>query len=594
MDKDFDDTVDLRTYSVEDACLWLLMKLDVAGAIGQPYTNPYCNYVMSWHNAIPLNAIVMAQSPYPNPIFPEIAAAMSYDPGKCKRVMNTDMPPTVAILANDLMIHANMKKEDTIPVVMNGWMLASKGILLINSSVFKPYGTAGAYDECINQINVLNRMLIETEKFGKRTVDVIAYGAGQAMASELTKCFKSDIIKLTKFTSSHPASLSYRMSDFNSTECHMNSPSTSKTLAKHFSNHVAYVHTMARKSESEIQAQRQLDTIRSLGQQLTPLQEVSGELFPMMRNLLKSLDEEDVEVFKTTLQQIIHTGDIFTFRLGTASAALIQTQSMTGGTGSTVSKSGPSLTTTSPSMASLSQHVGGEFKSPSAMPPKPFTLGRSRSVSRDMDKVSASDNTVNLSSPPSVMSENSTTASTNTTQQQQLTPKPMPFKLRKSSAPTTGTSVTQSSPKVETPKVSPKEEDEEDTKTISSLGARFRKLTTIPESSQSGNTGKEEKSQGPNPEWTLTKEVLNQLSCIETVVQCHASHKVESDEFQDLMESLQSDMQSKTAYNPMTQRLADAIKADLITYPKFDFADWAYETKKPSATLDQCKEEFEF
>ena len=104
MDKDFDDTVDLRTYSVEDACLWLLMKLDVAGAIGQPYTNPYCNYVMSWHNAIPLNAIVMAQSPYPNPIFPEIAAAMSYDPGKCKRVMNTDMPPTVAILAFTLHI----------------------------------------------------------------------------------------------------------------------------------------------------------------------------------------------------------------------------------------------------------------------------------------------------------------------------------------------------------------------------------------------------------------------------------------------------------------------------------------------------------
>lgn len=324
MDKDFDETVDLSKYSIEDSCLWLLRRLEADKYENQPYTRPYCNYVMSWPKAIPLNAIIMAQSPYPNPIFPEVAAAMSFDREKCRQLMKTDSPPTVRILANDLRIHTGMNPEDVDAIVMNGWSLVSSGILLVNSAVFCPYGTAGAYNECMNQVNVLVRMLVETEKYGNRKVDIIAYGAGQAMASELTKCFKSDMVKLTRFTSTHPASLSYRMTNFTSPECHMDAPSTSRTLAKHFSNQVAYVHTMAKKSDSELRVQRQLDTIRSLGKQLQDLKEESEKLFPAMKNLLKYLDEGDEENLKLTLQQIIHTGDTFTFRLGTASAALSQ------------------------------------------------------------------------------------------------------------------------------------------------------------------------------------------------------------------------------------------------------------------------------
>lgn len=601
MDKDFDDAVDLSNYSIKDSCLWLLSKLEISDHIGLPYTLPYCNYVMSWHQAIPLNAIVMAQSPYPNAIFPEVAAAMSFDRNKCRRIMKVDAPPTVEILANDLKLHANMRKEDTTALVMNGWILASGGILLINSSVFKSYGSAAAYDECINQINLLTRMLRETEKYGERTVDIIAYGAGQAMASELTKCFKSDIIKLTKFTSSHPASLAYRMNDFNSPDCHMNSPSTSRAIAKHFSNHVAYAHTMARKSESEIKAQRQLDTIRSLGEQLLPLKEVSDELFPSMKNLLKALDEDDIENFRMSLQQIIHTGDIFTFRLGTTSAALSQTQATAGSTGSTVAKPGPSLSTTSPSVTSLSQHVGGEFKAASPIAPRRVTLGRSRNRSQSTDIVSASDNTVNVSSPPSILSESSNATSTNITQQQPLPkPKPAPFKLRNSSAPAAGTPIDTSlnvespSSDVQTPKAVSVAIDEDDDKTVSSFGARFRKLTTIPESSQSGNTGKKREGDTPNPGWVLSKEVIQQLSCIEAVVQYHAGDKVETEDFSDLMEAIQSDISNRMAYNSITQRLADAIKSDLTSNPKFDFARWVMDTKKPSATFDQCKQEFEF
>lgn len=602
MDKDFDGTVDLRKYSIKDVCLWLISKLNASEYIGQPYTIPYCNYVMSWHQAIPLNAIVMAQSPYPNPIFPEIAAAMSYNTEKCREVMKADMPPTVAILANDLQIHAGMRKEDTIAVVKDGWMLVVGGILLVNCAVFKPYGTAGAYDECINQINVLSRMLEETEKFGERTVDIIAYGAGQAMASELTKCFKSNIIKLTKYTSSHPASLAYRMNDFNSPECHMGSPSTSKVLAKHFSNHVAYAHTMAKQSAAEIRAQRQLDNIRTLAGQLTPLEEISNSLFPMMKNLLKCIDEEDIENFRVTLEGIIQTGEVFTFRLASASAALTQVQATSGNAGSTISKPGPSLSTTSPSMASLSQHVGGEFKAAAPIMPRPISLSKSRAVSQP--PTPASNSTVDVSSPPSVMSVSTATAST-VPQEQHIVPTgfapaPRPIKIRKSSAPTIGTSVSDpvkpgpSNSEVLTPKANSPSAEEDDNKTISSLGARFRKLETIQESSQSGNTGKVAEDQSPNPEWNLSREIINQLSCVQSVVEFHAPDKVDTDEFQDTMEALQSDISNKVAYNALTQRLIPAIKQDLATYPKFNFAQWILDSKKPSATFDQCKAEFEF
>ena len=595
MDKDFDDIVDLSKYSIEDSCLWLLTKLNAEKYADNPYARPYCNYVTSWHKAIPLNAIVMAQSPYPNAIYPDTAAAMSFDREKCRRIMKTDAPPTVRILANDLRIHTDMSTEDVIAVIMDGWSLVSEGILLVNSAVFQSYGTADAYDECMNQINVLVRMLTETEKTGKRTVDIIAYGAGQAMASELTKCFKSDVVKLTKFNSVHPASLAYRMNDFTSPACHLNAPSVSRAIAKHFSNHVAYVHTMAKKSETELKAQRQLDTIRGLEHQLTPLKDICQELFPTMKNLIKCLEEGDQENFKMTLQQIVHTGDTFIFRLGTACAALSQVQASAGSTGQAVAKPGPSMSTTSPSMQSLSQHVGGEFKAAPPMAPRSVNIRRSRST-QNPSSTSMSD-AVNVSSPPSVISGTTDTTATTTAAPRSVVSRPI--RIRKST-PTTGTqqsttggneapdTSTEASDTVE------KKEPESDKDTVSSMGARFRKLTTIQESTTSGNSSKQVGGQNPNPEWDLNKEIVNQLSCVEAVVQTHAADKFEEDDVTDMLEGIQSDMQNKRAYNGYTQRIAEAIKGDLEANPKFDFASWVFDPEKPSLTFEQCKKEFEF
>ena len=598
MDKDFDDIVDLSKYSIEDSCLWLLSRLDADKHASQPYAHPYRNYVMSWSKAIPLNAIIMAQSPYPNAIYPEVAAAMSFDREKCRRLMRAEAPPTVRILANDLNIHTDMRPEDVDTIVKDGWCLVDGGILLVNSAVFCPYGTVGAYDECMNQINVLVRMLVETEKFGKRTVDIIAYGAGQAMASELTKCFRSDIIKLTKFSSAHPASLSYRMTDFESPECHLNAPSVSRTLAKHFSNHVAFAHTMAKKSDAELKAQRQLDTIRSLGHQLAELKEACGDLFPAMKDMLKHLEEGDTENFATVLRHIVHTGDTFVFRLGTASAALSQAQASTGGTGNTVAKPGPSMSTTSPSMQSLSQHVGGDFKAASPMAARSVSIRRSGST-QNVNSASVSD-AVNVSSPPSVMSGTTDTTATNTTSPRPVVGKSI--KIRRSTPTTRTLPIQEDKEKTPTPDDTPTKSSFDAKMTppqltdanTSSTGARFRKLGTIQESTTSGSTSKREEKQGPNDEWKLNKDVINHLSCVATIVEIYAPDKSEDDDVLELLDGIQSDIQNKFAYNGVTQRLAAAIRQDMDTDAKFDLSKWLMDAKKPSAAFDQCKEEFEF
>ena len=73
-----EDTIDLSKYSTKDSCLWLLNRLRVAEYKDNPYTLPFSSYVITWHKAVPLTCIIMAQNPYPNNIYSPIAAAMSY------------------------------------------------------------------------------------------------------------------------------------------------------------------------------------------------------------------------------------------------------------------------------------------------------------------------------------------------------------------------------------------------------------------------------------------------------------------------------------------------------------------------------------
>ena len=77
---DIDEGIeDLSSWSTTESCAWLLHLLEFQNFLDNPYAVPYSNYVMSWPRAVPIVAIIIGQSPYPNNIFPETAAAMSFD-----------------------------------------------------------------------------------------------------------------------------------------------------------------------------------------------------------------------------------------------------------------------------------------------------------------------------------------------------------------------------------------------------------------------------------------------------------------------------------------------------------------------------------
>ena len=64
-----------------------------------------------------------------------------------------------------------------------------------------------------------------------------------------------------------------------------------------------------------------------------------------------------------------------------------------------------------------------------------------------------------------------------------------------------------------------------------------------------------------------------------------------------MFEGIQSDIQSKRAYNAFTRIIAEpaeAMKSDMEADPNFDFSKWAFEPSKPSLAYEHCKKEFEF
>ena len=350
-------TIDLSIYTVEESCLWLLNRLRVHEHEDDAYTIPYCSYVITWPKAVPLTCIVMAQSPYPQNVYPPIAAAMSYNQELAelqvkRRIYKVPIPPTVEIFANDLYINANMNKEDTINILKNGWALIDKGILMVNEAVFTRTNDPEYHDESVNQTAVIIRMLKETEKHGSRTVDVYGLGeAGQKMASNLCSWYKSATVKLSKHTATHPAALSRRFNNFNSPDCHLGVPSLSKSLARHFSNYVAYGHTMAKKSEADIKTQRIADTLRSAAPQFDDYHKTLLEFNDVTRQA-KDMDYDDVQRTKEMFSRLNECGDRLAFRSGLASTALSNVQRVSEGISGNVAKPGPSLQ--NPSSSSLS------------------------------------------------------------------------------------------------------------------------------------------------------------------------------------------------------------------------------------------------
>lgn len=146
--------IDLSCYSDISACYWLLDKLGLASST-TTYAQAYTNYVLTWPKAVPLTCIIIMQSPYNRNIYPDTAAAMSFDDELCQKEYSYPVPPSVHILANDLRLHSNKTTKDYINVFRHGSCLVEKGILLINQSVLAPTDSALAYREGLDQLRVV-------------------------------------------------------------------------------------------------------------------------------------------------------------------------------------------------------------------------------------------------------------------------------------------------------------------------------------------------------------------------------------------------------------------------------------------------------
>jgi len=496
--------------------------------------------------------------------------------------MKKPVPPTVQVLANDLYINANMDKQLSIEILKNGWSLVDSGILFINECVFQSQNSPQSFSESVDQCTVLIRLLRETEKYGKRTVDIFALGeAGERMGSNLCSSFKSNIVRLSKRKATHPAGVARRFSDLYDPGCTLGAPPLSKSLAKHLSNHVASLYTMAKDSQLSIALQRQADAIRSVGHHFPELQKVLQEFITLQAELGK-MEPTHNENYSNMIDKLTEAGNLVVFRLSVTAASIHQMNTTTAGIGGFVAKAGPSLGTVNPSQNSIQQHVGKEFK---PTPQRPATKSMKLNLSGSKKPVDTADSSQfsNISAAPSVRSMTSTGTSG-----------AIKLNFGKSNMSTTSTQQksvanTITSNVSDTPTEQGKGES-------SALGTQFRKLKLTHNTSALDSIG--EKGKGKTKEVSsqlkLTKEQINQLSSVDAVVQANGVDVFEGSDAEQILEEIQHDISHKTIYNAPVRDLVAAINKDLEADSKFDFTQWAMDNTKSSATYDTCKELFGF
>lgn len=583
-----DETViDLRHLSISEACYWLLHSLDINNFLDYVHAIPYSSYVMTWPRCVPLTAIIIGQSPYPRDIFPPIAAAMSYSTELCQQEMNMSMPPTVRILANDLYINAGMKKEDSVNIFKNGWALIDKGILLINETVFYTYDPTEAYIEAGKQCSVIIRLLQETEKYGKRTVNIYALGeSGQKVASDICSWYKSSVVTLSKRAVTHPAAIARRFIDHDHPNCHMGTPSFSKSLAKCLSNHVAFMHTMSKKNEKDIKLQRLSDTLHAAADNFPELERTMAA-FVTAQQELGDLPSNTDEKYKEILARVTSTADDFIVRMRICTSVINNMQSFGGSISGSVAKPAPSLRTEAPSQQSLAQHVGQDstpafgLANISGKTIKPMR-SRISSVPTEASSFAA------VSSPPSVSSIPSSSPAP------QIKIKP----IKRSISATPVRSIQKVMESTPTSR-----DDDEVSDIVSPLTQKFTKKISLSKSAPKmklinpkmrADTPKSISESSYNPSAVaLSKDHINHLSSVEAVVQMRRTDAKDDRDCQQYFADIQNDIKTKTIYNNIVRDLVDAINIDMENIPNFDFSDWCDPVDQHSETFEICKDRFE-
>lgn len=566
---------DISEWDLFECCAWLLFLLQTDKFHSRAYCAPFSRYVLTWQYAVPLNAIVIGQSPYPNDIFSEIAAAMSYNSELSHKCCNIagDVPPTVKILANDLLIHAGLAREDTISVIKDGWALVEKGILLVNNSVFHDWRSVEGYRECVNQTTLILRLLEETEKHGSRTVQLFILA--QRMASNICSWYKSTVVRISKKSVTHPAALSRRFDNLYDPNCHLGQSSFSVALAELLRNHVAFVHVMSRRVKENPALIRQADSLKHLANSLPRYKDAADEVAKIARELTIA-DMSDTELVKGTARKLADAMEILSSRTALLSSLISNAHTSTQNAAGVVSKAAPHEATIAPTSIPKIP--------PSRLSSAPVTFRKRQLVQSEAGESMAtgvsvsSENPVPVtpvsSSKPDAMSgsavrfRNRVASSTSTRSESLSVPaSPSPVAFRPKSRNTT-------------PRAPPNV----------AIGLQSENVSTPLPSVEPKISGNE----GP---LKMTIAQVRQLSCIESTLEILAPGALDRPEARETLEMIQHDIRNKVKYNSVTEELCEAIDVDLARDAKFDLSAEALQeggSSELSVTLNKCKEVFQF
>ncbi len=217
-------------FNVYMACVRLLYEIDIIGNLRIPYAIPYASYVLSWSMHVPIRTIVIGQNPYPQNIYPEIGAALSYDPSKVKL-------ETVSVrnIAYDLKNYDGTELEDSINCFRDSWMLIDRGILFINETVFDVLSDSKSnvrgIKEMESQLRALQVLISESYFAGIESFTCVGMGIkAEQMISILRSWCPKDLFQMKTMSSRNPAAR--EVGDRPSHEITMGKAPVSKVLSQ--------------------------------------------------------------------------------------------------------------------------------------------------------------------------------------------------------------------------------------------------------------------------------------------------------------------------------------------------------------------------
>lgn len=597
------DLTDMSTY---EACCVLLEKLDIRKNLSNPYCMPFARYVTSWCDAVPIRAIVMGQSPYPNDIFPYVASAMSYDEPKCVHAMKKCMPPTVEVLGNDVSRNARVTFNDVVTTIRDGWLLVDRGVLLVNSAVFHEPGSAGAFRECVDQCGVLSRLLLETEKYGRSVVHVFAMGSsGQKMASDLSSRFKSTVINVAIHRSKHPASLSYKYSDLRCAECTLGNEKFSSLFWQHVCNQVAPRHITAMAPKSSVAEAR----LRTIADGCVNAGKVTKETIAAISKFeerlaaMSNLGGMSAAELEAAFSDLCKCTAVLKDRFTLTSAAMMAVSAQLPSIGAHVAKPAPSLARVAPSSSDVTTHEGmPETKMGSLRPAiapvsiRPVAIGGSalRTVPKPVPLQSAPAHNLATALPgtPATTSGSGGVAvqSGNTPSTGPATPARAVTPIRIGSMRSASSvSAADATTKFRAVSLASAAQSPLAAKSMAINRAPVQAAVSVAPRPGT-NTAASSRATSVAGEVELDKHMIQQLSCVEAVV-CFIVGKEAPESMFDKLNEVYTATRTGVARGEFVQKLVHAIGKDMRTYEKFDFSSWAYGshgTMKPSEAYDIC------